>query len=238
MTPAYLKDRADSVLDEADSPSEDEGAPLQRPSMFNLNPNIGTREMSEVNVQKSIFDNLDALRLSSSEAGVGAGVDREVESTIAVRRPRPREYFMVHPDPAMSLTTAVVFDREEMRNDVFFVAPNMRDMLVGETRPVLLVPAITRQDVMFIWPLPLPVDGRQNYWHERARLALERGKARWTRMAADMTLGTYRLYEPVEGQPDPVWPNRPLEEILKVAFAGKVIDSVDHPFVRRIQGRA
>jgi hypothetical protein len=194
--------------------------------------------MAEDNVQKSIFDNLDALRLSPAETGVGAGVDREVESTIAVRRPRPREYFRVHPDPTMSLTTSVVFDREEMRNDVFLVAPNMRDVLMGETRPVLLVLAITRQDTVFVWPLPLPVDGRQNDWHERARLGLERGKTRWTRMAADMTLGTYRLYEPIEGQPDPVWPNRPLEEILKVAFADKVIDSVDHPFVRRIQGRA
>lgn len=187
---------------------------------------------------KSIFDDLPALRLSPADLGVGAGVDREVESTIAVRRTRPREYFRVHPDPAMSLTTAVVFDREEMRNDVFLVAPNMRDALVGETRPALLVLCINRQDVMFVWPLPLPVDGRQNDWHERARLALERGKTRWTRMAADMTLGTYRLYEPVEGQPDPVWPNKSLQEILEVAFAGKVIDSMDHPFVRRIQGRA
>ena len=194
--------------------------------------------MTEMNEQKSIFDDLGALRLSPSESGAGTGVDREVESTIAVRRPRPREYFRVHPDPDMSLTTTAVFDREEMRNDVFLVAPNMRDVLVGETRPVLLMPAITRQDVMFVWPLPLPVDGRQNDWHERARMALERGKTHWTRMAADMTLGTYRLYEPMEAQPDPVWPNMKLEEILKVAFAGKVIEGVDHPFIRRIQGRA
>ena len=195
--------------------------------------------MADANTKsKSIFDNLDDHRLSPAELGAGGGVDREVDPTIAVRRPRPREYFRVHPDPAMSFTTAVVFDRDEMRNDVFFVAANMRDALVGETKPALLVPCITRQDALFVWPLPLPVDGRQNEWHERARLALERGKTRWTRMAADMTIGTYRLYEPVEAQPAPVWPNKSLQEILEVAFAGKVINSMDHPFVRRIQGRA
>jgi hypothetical protein len=172
-----------------------------------------------------------------ADVGAGGGIDREVDPRIPVRKPSGREYFMVNPDPNMSLTTTVVFDREQMRNDVYLVTPAMRELLAGDMRPALLVPAITRQDALMIWPLPLPIEGRPNDWHERARLAMERGKVRWTRMAPDMVLGTYRLYEPLVDHPHPVWPQKSLKQLLEVAFAGKVIDTEDHPLVRRLQGR-
>ena len=65
------------------------------------------------------------------------------------------EFFRVHPDDILDTT---VFIDEKARD--LSCSPQMRGPLVGEARPVLLVPAISRQNVLFIWPVPLPRRGR------------------------------------------------------------------------------
>jgi hypothetical protein len=37
---------------------------------------------------------------------------------------------------------------------------------------------------------------------------------------------------------DPVWPDKPLPEIMQIAFRDRVVDSENHPVVRRLRGLA
>ena len=181
----------------------------------------------------SIFDDIDALRLSPDLAATAGS--REVLTHVPVRKPNRTEFFRVHPDADMALVTGVFIDKEE--REVFFVAPNMRAELAGEMRPVVLVTAITRQSVVFLWPVPLPDEsGRRNAWSETAREAAELAKAAWVRMAADMSLGAYRIYR-AEGQlSDPVWSDKTLPELLAIGFKDRVVDREDHPVVKRLRG--
>ena len=69
----------------------------------------------------------------------------------------------------------------------------------------------------------------------RARRASWR-KSSWVRLAADMSLGAYRIYE-AEGQLSaPVWPDKSLPELLKLGFKDRIIDSAEHPVVKRLRG--
>ena len=135
----------------------------------------------------------------------------------------------------MQLATGVFVDREE--REVFFVAPELWAELAGELKPVLLVTAINRQGVTFLWPVPLPDEGgRRNAWAETAREACELAKTAWVRLTADMSLGAYRIYE-AEGQlSEPVWPDKTLPELLKLGFKDRIIDSADHPVIKRLRG--
>jgi hypothetical protein len=55
-------------------------------------------------------------------------------------------------------------------------------------------------------------------------------------MAADMSLGAYRIYT-AEGQlSDPVWPDKMLAQLLEIAFKDRVIEREDHPVVKRLRG--
>jgi len=137
----------------------------------------------------------------------------------------------------MWFDTGIFEDKEE--REVFFVTPAMREALVGEIRPVILVPTITRQGVLLLWPLKLPMEGmRHNSWADTARQAAEMAKAKWVRLAPDMGLGGYRIYVAEGELPEPQWPDKPLNEIMQIAFRDRVVDSENHPVVRRLRGRA
>jgi hypothetical protein len=36
--------------------------------------------------------------------------------------------------------------------------------------------------------------------------------------------------------PDPEWPEVSFQEILKIAFKDKIIQSIDHPVIQRLRG--
>src|SRR3954447_4883118 len=182
------------------------------------------------NAADSVFHDLAALRLDGANTSVGAV---EVLTHVPVRKPNRHEFFRVHPD--YRLDTTVFTDKEERES--YFVTPPMRAALVGEARPVILVLAITRQNALFIWPVPLPgEDGRRNAWTDTAQEAMRLAQEHWVRLMPDMGLGAYRIYR-AEGQlSDPVWPDKPFEELLEIAFRDRVIDSPDHPVVRRLRG--
>ena len=182
-----------------------------------------------------IFANLDALRLSPDAASV-AGTS-EVLSHVPVRKPNRHEFFRTRPDAEYWFDTGVFEDKEE--RETFFVAPRMREALVGEIKPVLLVPTITRQGVLLLWPLKLPVEGqRHNGWMETARDAAELAKTAWVRLAADMGLGGYRIYQAEGELSEPEWPDRPFPEIMRIAFRDRIVDTENHPVVRRLRGLA
>jgi hypothetical protein len=73
---------------------------------------------------------------------------------------------------------------------------------------------------------------------ETAREAAELAKTKWVRVRADMSLGGYRIYQAEGELSGPEWPDKPLTEILRIAFRDRIVDSEDHPVVRRLRGLA
>lgn len=103
---------------------------------------------------------------------------------------------------------------------------------------MLLQLAISRRGTLFLWPLTLPSEenplGRS--WHESARRAAEIAKTKWIRIAADKSLGGYRVREAEGRLSEPEWPTEALSDLLTIAFADRIIMSEDHPVVRRLRG--
>jgi hypothetical protein len=192
--------------------------------------------MSETEKKTSIFDDLDALAVAPNEA---AGAMQEVLTHVPLQRPGRQVFFRTNPDPSWSLTTSIVFDEEGFGRDAYLVLPQMRGELLGEVRTTLVSAIMTRQGVFQLWPLKLPLDdGHPNAWYESAREALELSRTRWVCMRPDLSLGAYRVLCAIGDLPDPVWPDRPFRELLDIAFRGRIIDSSDHPLVRRLRGAA
>jgi hypothetical protein len=52
-----------------------------------------------------------------------------------------------------------------------------------------------------------------------------------------MQAGTYNVYEADAKLPEPEWPNHDIDELLQVAFRGKIITDIDHPVIQSSLGR-
>ena len=50
---------------------------------------------------------------------------------------------------------------------------------------------------------------------------------------------TYKITQAKEQDafPEPNWPPQSLDELVEASFEGRLIDSVDHPAMRRLLGR-
>ena len=91
----------------------------------------------------------------------------------------------------------------------------------------------------FLWPVKLPTpDGKQNEWHRSAAEAAERAMTCWLRIKADMALGAYAMFEASSTIPDPIWQTASLKDLLKIGFRDKLVDSPDHPVIKRLRGES
>jgi hypothetical protein len=176
-----------------------------------------------------------ALRLSqtfASEVGV-----KKALLSVPARKPDKSWFVRVHPDEGYRLQTAVIELKED--RETYLVASDLWPELATEStfRPKLLATAINRQNVLFIWEANLPRgDGRVDEWTRTALEAINRACTRWVRIQSNMSLGAYELYEATGQLPEPEWPDRPFHELLRIAFKDRLIDSMDHPVLRRLRG--
>jgi hypothetical protein len=51
-----------------------------------------------------------------------------------------------------------------------------------------------------------------------------------------MSLGAYETFEATGDLPEPIWPELPFPEILKIAFRDHIVERADHPLVQRLRG--
>src|SRR4029079_11895722 len=90
--------------------------------------------------------------------------------------------------------------------------------------PRLLVTAVNRQGVLFVWPIRLPgPDGKIDDWSKSALDASVIGQKEWVRVSANMSLGAYDVAVASAQMTEPSWPDRPFGELLRIAFRGKMI---------------
>jgi hypothetical protein len=180
--------------------------------------------------------NPESLRLDPSYADT-VGV-KKLLVTVPVRKPNRDEFVRVHPDRRYRLEPAALIELKAER-ETYILTPQMAHALPDEFSPAVLYTAISRQGVLFLWPVKLPgIDGRENEWHRSARDAAGRAMSDWVRIRANMSLGAYELFVAKADLPEPEWPEVSFNEILQTAFRERYVDNPEHPLIRRLRGEA
>lgn len=189
---------------------------------------------SENNESGPLGDLLSKIRVSQDFSD-SIGVKKTI-MTIPVRKPNKTEFVRVHPSEDMRIVVAMIELKEE--REIFVVDRDLAPELPGEVQTKLLVTAINRQGVVFLWPLSVDLQGsfRKNHWSESALAAAELAQANWTKMSANMSLGAYDIFKASGNIPDPQWPDLTFQQILEIAFKDKFINSTDHIVIRKLRG--
>jgi hypothetical protein len=141
----------------------------------------------------------------------------------------------VNPGAGWQFQTLVMELKED--RDSYIVTPEMASEMPGEAVPKMLRTTINRQGVVSIWPIRLPgEDGRLDNWNQSAMEAAQIAEEKWVRVAANMSLGAYDVFEAMGELPEPEWPDISFNELITIAFKGRIIDSPDHPVLKRLKG--
>jgi hypothetical protein len=163
-----------------------------------------------------------------------AGV-RRILTTVPVRKPDKTWFVQTHPEHR--LETPVIELKQE--NETYLVASKLWEELSTETAfsPRLLVLSISRLGNLFVWPVKLPgPDGKVDTWSQSALQAVQLAQTEWVRVTANINLGAYDVFVAEGELPPPKWPTMSFQEIIKIGFRGKMIDSMDHPVLQRLRG--
>jgi hypothetical protein len=174
-----------------------------------------------------------SLRLSQN-FGQNLGV-KKVLTMVPVVKPSKDRFFRTH-ESAQWVYPAWVLENKAT-SESYIVSEEVASILGGLVRPVELYTAIDRQNNVFFIPVPLPgPNGIRNPWHESLLQAVMRAKLVWLRITANKDLGGYEIFEATAKLPDPIWPDLPMEDLLAIAFRGRIITDPDHPVVQEKLG--
>lgn len=196
-------------------------------------------EVSEFTIKEvpmSKQSKFDPTRFIVNEAAdVGAlGVQRK--TSIAVRKPNKQEFF--RSSKSAQLRAPVIELKEERQ--FYILTPEIAEQVPGDFMLKHLSLCVSRQGNLFLWPLPVvSQDGRAPLgWHESAIAAHKNAIESWTRMAANMSAGEYDIYTAtLELEPEWRGLEGDMNYVLEIAFGEQnLIDSMDHPIIRMLQG--
>ena len=182
------------------------------------------------------FD-LSKLRLDQSFVE-SAGV-KKLLTKVPVQKPDPQLFVRVHPSEKYRMAVAVIILKED--SETFLLPPHIARELPGEFAMVMMHTTITRQGVIFLWPIRLPdADGKINEWHRSAADAAEHATKEWVRIKANKAIRGYELFPaPAESQSwAPTWPDLSFQELVRIAFRDRLVDRLDHPVIKRLRGLA
>jgi hypothetical protein len=73
-------------------------------------------------------------------------------------------------------------------------------------------------------------------WYQSGLRAAEEAKKHWIKIVGNKDLGAYDIFAARGDLGDPQWPDLTFAELIELAFHDKLIDTMDHPVVREING--
>lgn len=180
-------------------------------------------------------DELDLTRLRLPQNFAAQTGVKKLLTTVPVRKPDRSVFVRVRPDPSFRFQANVL--EQEGGRESYIVTPDVADVLGSLVAAKELYTAIDRQGTVFLWPVKLPPPDRAEIeWTRSAREAAAKAMGSWIRVQANMSLGAYEIFEASGQLPDPAWPDVSFTQLMNLAFRGKVIDAIDHPVVRKLQG--
>jgi hypothetical protein len=167
--------------------------------------------------------------------------DLDVESvttTVPVRRPKRTEFFRVHQDQRYVVDAWVLMHEDGLDRTTYWVAPDLRPGLRDELIAVRLFTCITKRGTVFLWPAKLPTAGNNSgrAWHQSALVAAEEAKSLWVKLVGNKELGAYEFMKAKGDLGDPQWPDKSFQQLIETAFDGNVIDTLEHPVIRELNG--
>jgi hypothetical protein len=201
--------------------------------------------VSEVNrvagIAKPASDPFDVLnpelfRLDQSE--LDQPVVKTALTAVPIRKPEPLEFIRVHPDPNYRMGP-VPFIALKKSREFYLVVPTLRRELkpreywIGE-----IFLATNRLEKPFLWITTIQSPtGRVSDWYNSGIECAERAMHEWVQIVADQDAGVYTVALAEDRLEEPEWPEQTFQELFRLAFKRRTVDSLQHPIFKQLRGK-
>lgn len=190
--------------------------------------------MIDLNVKKTGSLDLGKFRIApNSNETLGS---KKLVTHVPVGKPGKGRFFRSSKADPNSIDVYIFEDKED--GTFHLVSPEIADVLGSLVRAVTLHLAIDRANNPFLIPVPLPDEnGQRNSWPQSLLGAIEHAREKWVRIESDKSASVYQIHEAQGSLEEPKWPDLSLDELINIAFAGRVINDLEHPKVQSALGK-
>ena len=174
--------------------------------------------------------------LALNQDFVPAVGSKEKVTSIQVRRPGKTEFFRVCDNPNYVGYFGLLEVNIAGGRETYLVLPEQCESHADFVQPKHLFLAQNTEKGNFLIPVKDPHAGtRKSTWAQSLMDAIQEAKRHWVRVLADQSIGAYRCHIATATIPDPIWPDESFMQLILKAFDGLIIDSNNHPVLRRIR---
>lgn len=162
-----------------------------------------------------------------------APVGKRLQTTYPIKSQKGK-FIRVHPDASYRQMGVLTFEEPDTQ-DIYYVSPELEipDSYGVSLRVTNLYMALTHDGMFFVWP----VHRSETTWYRSAMKAVGRCAEQWLKVVARRGPNIYDLYTSEYPIPDPDWSALPtFDKVLEEAFEGRMIESLDHPVLRKARG--
>jgi len=159
-----------------------------------------------------------------------------VPGSIKVQTPSREWWVRTRPD-WIHKATCLELKGSEIRGEIYLVHGLIVDLVDDATVSTrVLFGAVNRDRKPFLWPVRLTGSKGKKLdpWNKVAYETAIRAQDQWMRLSAGD--GTYNVQEAVVDMGEPVWPNLSFEELVTIAFDGRIIRDLDDPVLKTLKG--
>ena len=195
-----------------------------------------SNEVTKVSKPVTSDDPFDPANFRVSQDYMASSGVKKATTIVRVMKPDKTWFIRVNPDPAYQMT-AYLFELKD-ESETYLIRPDMLPEMGDMAVPKAIYTAKTRQGMTFLWPVKLPdSEGKIDDWNQSAMVGASLARESWVSIRSNRSAGYYDVLEAAVPLSEPDWSDLPpFRKLLEIAFKGKVIDSADHPVIKRLRG--
>jgi len=164
-------------------------------------------------------------------------LEEKLVTSVTVGRPDSLEYCYLFKTLVSELVFRVIEVKENGRKELLLLSKNVRCEVGRAAKEKILVPCITREGVLHLWPVRHVRAGESvDSWTRSAMKTVDEYCDRWIRIEANPAARSYEAYSPGAIWDAPEFPEKGYMWMVETAFEGKIISDSDHPVLRKLRG--
>ncbi len=215
--------------------STDNGQPNPERTEARANDSNPNRE-SAPSPKPASVDPFDPMLLGIATDYAAAINAKASTKPFELRAPNEQEFFRTSPQENQHLVVGSITDKQDMGKVYIVSGALLEEVKLKFPKVVRAVDLVLTQilaGASLVWPVPLAED-RGGKWHSTQRAACAQGRTRWTNKTAGR--GEYDIVT-VDNAREVDWdPFPPFRDILRQAASERLIDSLDHPLLKKLRG--